>query len=63
MDATHPAVYSLGNDTQGVLLMSDGSSYKGTSFGAQVSVAGETVFQTGIVELINRNGWVPRIFN
>jgi carbamoylphosphate synthase small subunit len=49
MTTTHPAVYSLGNDTQGVLLLSDGSSYKGTSFGAQVSVAGETVFQTGIL--------------
>ncbi|KAJ3312934.1 hypothetical protein HDV04_002591 [Boothiomyces sp. JEL0838] len=49
MTVSHSAVYSIGSDTQGVLLLSDGSSYKGTSFGANVSVAGETVFQTGMV--------------
>jgi carbamoylphosphate synthase small subunit len=43
------AVYCLGNDPSGVLLLSDGSSYQGTSFGAEVSVAGEAVFQTGMV--------------
>ncbi|KAI8898407.1 hypothetical protein BC833DRAFT_590035 [Globomyces pollinis-pini] len=46
---SYPSVYSLGKEDHGVLLLSDGSSYEGTSFGARVSVAGETVFQTGMI--------------
>ena len=45
----------------GVLLLSDGSHFEGTSFGARKSIAGETVFQTG--QQVNRNGWLPRITN
>jgi carbamoylphosphate synthase small subunit len=31
------------------LILEDGTEYHGFSFGAPVSVAGETVFQTGMV--------------
>lgn len=44
---SYDAVYTTGSGTEGVLLLADGSSYRGTSFGFEKSVAGETVFQTG----------------
>ena len=56
VEQSYDSVYGLGKETQGVLLLSDGSSYKGTSFGAPVSVAGETVFQTGKNETIEMDG-------
>merc|ERR1719427_2226321 len=34
---------------QAILTFEDGTSYKGTSFGAEVSQAGEVVFNTGMV--------------
>lgn len=49
MEETFESFYTLGNELEGILLLADGSSYKGTSFGAEKSVAGETVFQTGMV--------------
>jgi hypothetical protein len=49
---TTSACYSHTEENHGVILFSDGSSYKGISFGARVSVAGEAVFQTGSTELI-----------
>lgn len=56
--AQQNAVYSFGNNEQGVLILSDGTSYIGNSFGAKKSIAGETVFQTGTKLLNNRNGWL-----
>lgn len=47
METTFPPVYTTGSGTEGILLLADGSSYKGISFGSEISVAGETVFQTG----------------
>jgi carbamoyl-phosphate synthase/aspartate carbamoyltransferase len=38
-----------GLNQEGILQLSDGSVYKGTSFGASRSTAGELVFQTGMV--------------
>lgn len=41
----------VGSDDDGLvcLELEDGSSYQGYSFGAQKSIAGELVFQTGMV--------------
>ena len=73
--STFPALYTAGNSPQGLLLLADGSSYQGISFGAETSVGGETVFQTGktepnpyktqpepsLISLSHRNGWLPRV--
>lgn len=36
-------------NVKAVLILEDGTTYEGTSFGAVTSVAGEVVFQTGMV--------------
>ncbi|ODV88986.1 hypothetical protein CANCADRAFT_32390 [Tortispora caseinolytica NRRL Y-17796] len=47
---TNPVVYPINeSDTLVNLVLEDGSSLQGYSFGAQKSVAGELVFQTGMV--------------
>lgn len=45
---TRAAITSLESDIDAVLELSDGSAYRGISFGAEgKSIAGECVFQTG----------------
>jgi carbamoylphosphate synthase small subunit len=38
-----------GNRRRARLILKDGTEFHGFAFGAQVSVSGETVFQTGMV--------------
>ncbi len=39
----------IGDRRRARLILKDGTEFQGFSFGAPVSVAGETVFQTGMV--------------
>ena len=38
-----------GDDVRGMLILADGANFEGRSFGARRSMAGEVVFNTGMV--------------
>ena len=44
-----PRAAEMGDDTPATLVLKDGTEFTGTCFGAKKSIAGEAVFQTGMV--------------
>ena len=44
-----PHATEMGDDTPATLVLKDGVEFTGTCFGAKKSIAGEAVFQTGMV--------------
>jgi carbamoyl-phosphate synthase/aspartate carbamoyltransferase len=44
-----PVTFSIENNDKGVLILEEGSSFQGYSFGSNTPISGECVFQTGMV--------------